>query len=275
MFKKDNLLIFCLACLMVAGCKSGGKIPNLKFESVNSNVYSPNDNYRQDLSAWRNYYQHCTNEPLFDDAFYLQLQDKIYIGSINNRQGIDINKGTVLLDTGKHFANVFKLMSIQNAFNCYDTLSLVGNLKTSFCHEVIEGLNASAEYKALETWIDTTEIKIRISTLYTIELLPDKLIELFNTTKDTSLIYFKELLLKPGNVLLGETVEILGFTADFPLKTKLSRAQQEQFTKGVYFHLDGSADNASVILLANNDLRIQLNKRYTVLGKFLHLRNNE
>lgn len=273
MRKKDNLLIFCFTCLIVAGCTSGKKPAKEKLESVVSDVYSPNDDYRQALSEWKSYYQHCTGEPLFSDAFYLQLQDKIYIGSINNRQGIDINKGTLLLDTGRHFANVFKLLSIQNAFNCYDTMALAGNLKLSFYKEVIECLKSSPGYTALTTLIDTTQMKIRINTLYTIELIPEKLVELFDTTRDTSLIRFKELLLKPGNVLLGETVEILGFTSDFPLRARLSPSQQQQLAKGVYFHLNNSGDNASVILLANNDLRIQLNKRYTVLGKFLQLQS--
>jgi len=275
MLKKDKLLIFSIACIVVSGCKSTPKSPKLEFETVNSDAYSPNDDYKQALSQWKSYYQHCTNEPLFPDAFYLQLQDQIYIGSINSRQGIDINKGTVLLDTGRHFANVFKLLSIQNAFNCYDTMTLAGNLKKSFYKEVVECLNASPGYKGLTTAIDTTRMKVRVSTLYTIELIPAKLIELFSTTKDTSLIRFKELLLKPGNVLLSETVEVLGFAADFPLRTNLPREQQAQFMKGVYFNLDGSNDNASLILLANNNLRIQLNKRFTVLGKFLQLMSNE
>ena len=273
MLKKDTLLTFCFACVIIVGCKSNTKSPTLKFESVSSNVYSPNDNYRQALSEWKRYYQHCTSEPLFSDAFYLQLQDKVYIGSINSRQGIDINKGTVLLDTSRHFANVFKLLSIQNAFNCYDTMALVGNLKTSFYNEVIEGLNASPGYKTLATVIDSSQMKTRISTLYTIGLIPEKLIELFNTTTDTSLIHFKELLLRLGNVLLDQTVEILGFTADFPLKAKLSFTEQQELTKGVYFNLNASSDNVSLILLANNNLRIQLNKRYTVLGKFLQLKS--
>jgi hypothetical protein len=275
MLKKDRLIIFCFACLIIAGCTSGEKPAKVKFESVTSDVYSPNDDYRQALSEWKSYYQHCTGEPLFSDAFYLQLQDKIYIGSINNRQGIDINKGTALLDTGRHFANVFKLLSIQNAFNCYDTMALVGNLKASFYREVIECLNASPGYGELATAIDTTQMKVRINTLYTIELVPEKLVKLFDTTKETSLIRFKELLLKPGNVLLGETVEILGFTSDFPLRARLSAPQQKELVKGVYFNLNGPGDNASVILLANNDVRIQLNKRFTVLGKFLQGKNNE
>ena len=275
MLKKDNLLIFCFSWLIMSGCTSAKKQQQLKFEWISSNVYSPNDDYRQALSEWGRYYQHCTSEPLFSDAFYLQLQDKIYIGSINNQQGIDINKGTVLLDTGSHFANVLKLLSVENAFNCYDTMALVGNLRTSFYREVNECLTTFPGYKTLATVIDTTQMKVRVNTLYTIELVPQKLIELFNTTKDTSLINFKELLMKPGNVLLGETVEILGFSVDLPLRAALPPAQRQQFTKGVYFSLDNSGDRANVILLANNDLRIQLNKRYTVLGKFLQLTNKE
>jgi len=272
---RDRLLFFWIVYVIVSGCKSTSRSPTLEFEPVNSDVYSPNDDYKQALSQWKSYYQHCTSEPLFPGAFYLQLQDKIYIGSINSRQGIDINKGTLLLDTGRHFSNVFKLLSIQNAFNCYDTMTLVGNLRKSFYNEVIEGLNSSPGYKALTTVIDTAQMKVKVNTLYTIELIPAKLIELFNTTKDTSLIHFKELLLKPGNVLLSETVEVLGFTADFPLKGKLSSEQQAQFIKGVYFNLSGPGDNANLILLANNNLRIQLNKRFSVLGKFLQLMSNE
>jgi len=275
MSKKDNVLIFSFFLLIVGGCTSTTKPTKLKFESVNSSVYSPNEDYRQSLSQWKSYYQHCTNEQLFPDAFYLQLQDRVYIGSINNRKGIDINKGIVLLDTSRHFENVFKLLSIQNAFNCYDTMQLVGNLQTSFYNEVIEGLNLAPGYKSLAAKIDSAQMKIRVNTLYTIGLVPDKLIELFNTTEDTSLIRFKELLLRPGNVLLAQTVEILGFTADFHLKMKLSSTEQEQLTKGVNFNFPNSTDNASFILLANTNLRIQLNKRYTVLGRFLQLMSSQ
>jgi hypothetical protein len=273
--KKDNVLIFSLLIFSTFGCTSSTKTTKLKFEAVNSSAYSPNDDYRQSLSEWKRYYQHCTNEPLFADAFNLQLQDKVYIGSINNRTGIDINKGIILLDTSRHFLNVFKLLSIQNAFNCYDTIELTGNLKSSFYNEVIEGLNASPGYTSLTTKIDSSQMKIRVNTLYTIGLVPDKLIELFNTTKDTSLIHFKELLLQPGNVLLAQTVEILGFSADFPIKSKLSSTQQAELTNGLHFNLKNQADNANLILLANDNLRIQLNKRYTVLGKFLQLMSNE
>jgi len=273
MLKKDNVLIFSFLVLVIGGCTSPTKEGKLRFETVSSSVYSPSEDYRQSLSQWKIYYQHCTNEPLFPDAFYLQLQDKVYIGSINNGQGIDINKGIILLDTSRHFENVFKLLSIQNAFNCYDTMDLVGNLKTSLYNQVIEELSSSSEYKTLATVIDSANMKVRINTLYTIRLIAEKLIDLFNTTKDTSLIHFKDLLLQPGNVLLTQTVEMLGFTADFRLKVELSSTEQQLLTKGVYFNLNGSNDNASLILLANKNLRIQLSKRYTILGQFLQLRS--
>ena len=273
--EKYSVVIFLFLFFTIYGCRRATRPTKLKFEAVSSTVYSPNEGYRQSLSEWKRYYQHCTSEPLFRDAYYLQLQDQVYIGSINNREGIDINKRIILLDTSRHFANVFKLLSIQNAFNCYDTIDLVGNLKASFYNEVAEGLNASSGYRSLASTIDSSQMKIRINTLYTIALIPEKLIELFNTTKDASLIHFKELLLQPGNVLLAETVEILGFTADFPLKKKLSSAEQEQLIKGVNFNLKSTTDNASLILLANSNLRIQLNKRYTVLGKFLQLMSND
>jgi len=272
--KKDIVLIFSFFVFAICGCSPATKPSKLRFEAVSNSIYSPNEDYRKSLSEWKSYYQHCTSEPLFPDVYYLQLQDQVYIGSINNRQSIDINKGIILLDTSGHFGNVFKLLSIQNAFNCYDTIDLVGNLRASFYNKVTEGLSASPVYKSLASAIDSSQMKIRINTLYTIALVPEKLIELFNSTKDTSLIRFKQLLLQPGNVLLAETVEILGFTADFPLKT-LPPAQHQQLAKGINFNLTNPTDNASLILLANNNLRIQLSKRYTVLGKFLQLMNNE
>ena len=269
---KLKLLNCCFLCSILPACH-GAKQPKLKFESVRSDIYSPNDDYRTALTEWTNYYQQCTNEQLFSDAFYLQLQDKVYIGSINNQHAIDVNKGIIILDTSNNFGNVFKLLSIKNAFNCYDTIALAGNLRASFYNELVSGLNASPEYKTLIPAIDTGQMKIRISTLYTIALMPDRLVELLNTTKDTSLKRFKELLLTPGNVLLGQTVEILGFIAEFPLKTQPSPALRKQLAKEVFFNLNNSRDNASIILLSNNNLRFQLNKRYSVLGKFLQLKS--
>ena len=269
----DRLTSCCIIFILFVACNGHSTQPKLKFEPVSNDVYSPNENYRNVFSAWKDYYLHCTNQQLFSDAFYLQLQDRVYIGSINNQHAIDVNKGIVVFDTSNKYGNVFNLLSIKNAFNCYDTITLSGNLKTSFYNELIGALSASAEYKSLASAIDTAQMKIRITTLYTIALMPDKLIELLSTTKDSSLHRFKELLLTPGNVLLAQTVDIFGFIAEFSPKTKLSRTQQNDLAKERFFDLSNSRDNASIILLSNNNLRVQLNKRYSVLGKFLQLKS--
>jgi hypothetical protein len=95
---------------------------------------------------------------------------------------------------------------------------------------------------------------------------------MLSTTHDSSLIRFKELLLKPENALLAQTVEVLGFSAEFPLKMNLSTTQVTQLAKEFFFNINSSTDTGSIILLSNNNLRIQINKRYTVLGRFLKLK---
>jgi hypothetical protein len=270
-FKK--FLAFYFTCAILLACRSNTKQPTLEFEPVSSDAYSPSDDYKKALAEWKNYYQRCTNQQLFSDAFYLQLQDKVYIGSINNQRAIDVNKGIIILDTANNYGNVFKLLSIENAFNCYDTMALVGSLKTSFYNELVKALNTSPEYKDLTFAVDSTQMKISINTLYTIALMPDKLIQLLDSTTDTSLMRFKQLLLTPGNVLLGETVEVLGFKAEFPLKTEMSSTTRKELAKEVSFNLNKYGDNVRLQLLSNGDLRVQLNKRYSVLGKFLWLKS--
>ena len=269
----DRLTAWCIVFIIFAGCNSPTTRTNLKFDAIRSNIYSPNENYRKVFSAWKSYYQRCTNQQLFPEAFYLQLQDQVYIGSINNQHAIDVNKGIMILDTSNNYGNVFNLLSIKNAFNCYDTIALVGNLKASFYNELVDALSNSAQYKGLVSSIDTGQLKIRITTLYTVALMQDRLIELLSTTKDSSLHRFKELLLTPGNVLLAQTVDIFGFIAEFPAKAQLSPGQRTQLSQEKFFNLNSSRDNASIILLSNNNLRVQLNKRYSVLGKFLQLKS--
>lgn len=273
MSKKINFSLFCVIYLVLAGCNSGTEPILLKAVPVSSGTYSPGDDYTKALLEWKDYYRRCTNEQLFPDAFYLQLQDKVYIGSINNQHAIDINKGITVLDTSNRYGNIFSLLSIKNAFNCYDTLALVANLKTSFYHELAGALNSSPGFRSLTATIDTGQMKIRITTLYTISLKLDNLVQLLDTTKDSSLIRFKKLLLIPGNVLLAQTVDIFGFIAEFPLNAKLSPTQQQQLAREVFFNLNNSRDNASLILLSNGHLRLQLNKRYSVLGKFLQFKS--
>jgi len=210
------------------------------------------------------------NEQLFPDAFYLQLQDKVNIGSINNEQERDVNKKINILDTSNN-KNIFNLFAIVNSSNCSDTIHLNGPLKKDFYREVVNALSISPGYKELPAAIDTGQMKIKIGVAFNNTLRLDSLINLLNRTQDSSLIHFKDLLLLPENALLAQTVDILGFSAEFPLKMKLSAQQKQQLEKGISFDMNTSNDNVRLALLSDN-VHVQVNKRYSVLGRFLKLK---
>jgi len=271
MFPKNNLIVFFCICVAIVGCNTGSKQPRVKFETVSDSLYKPDDNYKQNLIIWKNYYEQCMKEQLFTDAFYLQLQDKLNIGSINNEHEMDVNKGIHILDTSNN-NNIFNLLAFINSNNCGDTIHLNNNLRISFYDEVVKALDSSPEYKNLTANFDSLLMTIKIGTVYSTALRPDSLISILNRTKDSSLMYFKELLLRPENALLAQTVDILGFSAEFPLKTRLPASQEKQLAKKVSFTVDGSNENGSIMLLSNNTLFIKINKRYSVLGRFLKLK---
>jgi len=270
MFSKNNIFLLFYICLGAAGCNQGSKETKLRFEAVSDSLYKPDDNYKQTLLLWKNYYEHCMNEQLFTDPFYLQLQDKINIGSINSEHELDVNKRINILDTSNS-KNIFDLFAIVNSSNCGDTMHLNNQLKKDFYREVVNALSASLEYKGLTAAVDTSQMKIKIGTTFNNTLREDSMISLLNRTKDPSLIQFKELLLKPENALLAQTVDIFAFSAEFPLTTKLSPMQEQQLIKGVSFNINSSNDNVRITLLPEI-IRFQVNKRYSVLGRFLKLK---
>ena len=270
MLNKNNYLILFCICMAVTGCNQGSKEPKLKFESISDSLYHPDDNYKQALFIWTHYYEKCMNEQLFPDAFYLQLQDKVNIGSINNEQERDVNKKINILDTSNN-KNIFNLFAIVNSSNCSDTIHLNGPLKKDFYREVVNALSISPGYKGLTAVVDTAQMKIKIGATFNNTLRPDSLISLLTRTQDSSLIRFKELLLLPENALLAQTVDIFGFSAEFPLKMELSAQQKQQLDKGVSFDMNMSGDNVRLSLLSDI-VRVQVNKRYSVLGRFLKLK---
>jgi len=272
MFKNNKLFIVYFICVVFVSCNLAGKEKaKLTFVPVSDSLYRPNDDYQQTLLLWKNYYEQCINMKLFPDAFYLQLQNKVYIGSINNEHEIDVNQGIHILDTS-NYKNLFNLLAILNSANCSATINLNNTLKREFYGEVLQALNTSTDYKSLAAVFDTGQMKIKTGSVYDNTLRTDSLINLLNRTHDTSLIRFKELLLMPENVLLAQTIEVFGFSAEFPLKSALSAIQKKQLTKEVLFNINNSNEMGSIMLLSNNNLRIQINKRYTVLGRFLKLK---
>ncbi len=275
MFNNNRLFILCFICVALLSCNMNTREKaKLSFISVSDSVYKSSDEYKRDLAVFKKYYEKCANEQLYPDVFYLDLQQKMYIGSINNEQELVVNKGINVLDTSKG-KNIFDLLAVISSSNCDDTISLNSNMRTVIYTDVINALNSLPEYKSLSTVIDTVQMKLKIGTVYNTTLRTDSLISLLDRTQDSSLIRYKQLLLMPRNALLAQTIDVMGFTAEFPLKGKLSNQQKKQLVKEVYISPEGANEYSSILLLPNNNLRIQINKRYTVLGRFLQLREEE
>ncbi len=274
MFKNNILFAVYLICVALISCNAGTKErTRLTFVTINDSLYKSNDDYQQSLLSWKNYYEQCINRELFPNAFYLQLQDKMYIGSINNEHERDVNKAIHILDTS-NYHTLFNLLAITNSANCSNFINLNSALKKEFLDEVLQALHALTDDKNMEAVLDTEHMKIKIGSLYENTLKTDSIISLLNRTQDSSLIRFKELLLKPENVLLAQTIEAFGFNVELPLKSKLSAIQEKQLKKPVFFTTDSSKNNAIITLVSNNTIRIQINKRYTVLGTFLKLKQD-
>ncbi len=272
MFMENKLFIGYFICAALLSCNLGSKEKTkLILMPVSDSLYNSNDAYKQNLSVWRSYYEKCMQGQLFQNAFYLQLGNKVNIGSINNAHELNVNSGARLLDTS-HNKNIFNLLSIVKWNNCNDTINLNDKLRVDFFSEVVNALNASPEYKSLVTIIDAKQMSIKLESIGIDTLVNDSLINLLSTTHDSSLIHFKELLLKPENALLAQTVEVLGFNAEFTIKKKLSMKEEKQLAKGIFFNVNSSNDRVGILLLSNNKLHIQVNKRYTVLGGFLKLK---
>jgi hypothetical protein len=275
MFSNPRLSILCFICAALFSCNMNTKEKtNLSFVSISDSLYKSNDEYKQNLAVFKNYYEKCANEQLYPDVFYLELQKKMYIGSINNEHELVVNKGINVLDTSNG-KNVFDLLAVISSSNCSDTISLNSNMRKVIYADVVAALNTLPEYKNLSAIIDTVQMKLRIGTVYNSTLRSDSLISLLNRTQDSSLIQYRQLLLTPGNALLAQTIDVMGFSAEFPLKGKLSGLQKKQLGKEVYVNPEGATEYGSILLLPNNNLRIQINKRYTVLGRFLQLREEK
>ena len=272
MSSHPRLSILCLISAVLFSCNMNTREKTkISFVTISDSVYKSNDEYKQQLAIFKNYYEKCANEQLYPDVFYLELQEKMYIGSINNEHELVVNKGINILDTSKG-KNIFNLLAVISSSNCNDTISLNSNMRKVIYGDVVNALNTLPEYKSLSTVIDTVQMKLKIGTVYNSTLRTDSLISLLNRTQDSSLIRYKQLLLTPGNALLAQTIDVMGFSAEFPLKGKLSARQKTQLEKEVFVNPENGREYGSILLLPNNNLRIQVNKRYTVLGRFLQLR---
>ncbi len=259
------------ASVALAGCNTDGKEATLKFESVSDSLYQPGGDYLETSLLWKKYYEDCMFQQIMPDAFYLQLQSEIYISSINNQNEVVVNKGIHLIDTSNN-KEISSLLVVLGSGNCRESqLPLNKALKQRFFMEVQRVLNKSPEYKNIAVALDSGAIKIQTGSLYHNALRLDSLVRLFKTTKDSSLLRYRDLLLEPENVLLGQAVELFGFTAEIPLKQKPDAVLAAKLSTEQLFEPDNPNEHVSIRLLPENILQVQLNKRYTVLGRFFKL----
>ena len=267
-----QIFLFFLCYAAFDGCHSTPEKEGIHFELVNADAANDSlsvhmADYREDFTQWKAVYKQCMHDTLFPDAFYLGLQTNLGIGSISNQIEQNINKQITVLDTSAK-GNILDIIAVNNSANCFSKINLNKNLQDSFYNELIRSLKNSGEYKYLSDLVDTNQITFRISTLIDYSIRPDTLVHILQRTNDSSLLYFKQMLTTPGNVLLVRAGMIFGFYSEFHLKRKLSSEEVGKFKNEVNFKSGDHGENGSIKLLANQNLQVLINRNYTVFGQF-------
>jgi hypothetical protein len=234
---------------------------------VNDSLTVHQANYKENFIQWKAVYEKCMHDTLFSNAFYLGLQRNLGIGSISNQTVQNVNREITVLDTsGK--SDIFDIIAVNNSANCFSKINLNKNLQDTFYNELIRNLESAGDYSFLSDLVDTNQITFHISTLIDYSIRTDSLVNVLQRTRDSSLLYFSQLLTTPGNALLVRAGMIFGFDAQFHLKRKLSLEEEGKLKNEVFFKLGDHGDKGSIKLLANQNLKVVVNKNYTVFGQF-------
>jgi hypothetical protein len=267
MLKKITSSFFYCIVLISVGCNQGVKNKKIVYVAISDSSYRHDSSYEQSFRQWKKVYEECMNYQLFPNAIYMGLQEKVSVGSINNKLAQNVNAGISVLDT-TYSKNLFNLFSVIGTSNCYSKINLNKNLQNEFYSELKRVLNQLKQYQYLNDLIDTTQMTFRITTLLDNSILPDSLVSMLQRTKDTSLLHFKELLLTPGNALLIHDAMIFGFIGEFPVRKKLPAIDEKKFNDEVFFNFGNRDETGSIKLLPNYHLKVSINKYYTVFGEF-------
>ena len=273
MTKIPNQFVGFVLCIsLLAGCRTTSEKTELQYEALNADVINDSlsihlPGYKEDQNIWKTAYEHCMNDTLFHNAIYLGLQDKIGISSICSQKALNINKQISVLDTSAN-GNIFNILSVNNSANCFSKINLNKRLQDSFYVELIRNLRKAGVYSFLSNLIDTNQIVFKIGTMTDISLRPDSLVSLLQRTKDSSLIYFRQILTTPGNGLLARVAMVLDFDAQFHLKRKLSAGESDSLKNQVYFVLGDYGERGSAQMLPNQEIKVVINRNYIVFGEF-------
>jgi hypothetical protein len=271
--KKNCRVIFIvLFFFTLLRCHSKPEQTAMHFEVVNADKITDSlsahlINYKEDFTHWKSVYEHCLHDTLFPDAFYLGLQNSMGIGSVSNMTVQNINGQITVLDTSGN-RDILNIIAINNSANSFSNINLNKNLQDSFYNELIRNLRSSGNYAYLADAVDTDQIVFKITTLIDYAIRPDTLMQRLQQTKDSSLLFFRNILTTPGNALLVRSVMIFGFSSEFHLKRKLKDEEADAFKNQVYFKLGDAGGNGSIRLLSNQNLEVVINKNYTVFGQF-------
>ncbi len=272
-YNKNCRIFFIILCsFTLLRCHSKPEQTSLYYELVNADKISDSlsshlVNYKEDFTQWKTVYENCLHDSLFPDAFYLGLQNSLGIGSVSNMTVQNINGQITVLDTSGN-RDILNIIAINKSANCFSKINLNKNLQDSFYNELIRNLKISGNYSYLADAVDTDQIVFKITSLIDYAIRSDTLMQRFQQTKDSSLLYFRKILTTTGNAMLVRSAMIFGFSAEFHLKKKLKTAEADAFKNEVYFKLDDQVGNGSIRLLSNQNLEVVINKNYTVFGQF-------
>jgi hypothetical protein len=274
MLKTVCYIAFAACCFTTfLQCNSkGSETPVIQYEVVSAGQVSDSLSahmpyYKEDLKDWKSVYAACLHDSLFLDAFYLGLQTNLGIGGISNQYVRNINKQITVLDTSAN-GNLFDILAINKAGNCFSRINLNKNLQDEFYNELVSILRSSADDAYLADLIDSNQISFIIPTMTDYSIRPDTLVSILGRTKDSSLVEFKRLLTTPGNALLIRAGMIFGFDSEFHLKRNLTPAEQEKIKNEVSFTSGTNGAKGSIKILPNQNLRINIVRNYTVFGQF-------
>ncbi|HEY4936671.1 MAG TPA: hypothetical protein VII44_08830 [Puia sp.] len=273
MIKRDNPLIIFLFCVIAfVRCHSPQEKEELHFEVVDASVVSDSlsvhqVNYKEDYNKWKAVYEQCMHDTLFHNAFYLGLQYNLGIGSVSNQTVQNINKQITVLDTSDK-KDIFDIIAVNNSANCFSKINLNKNLQDTFYNELIRNLKNAGDYTYLSDLVDTNQITFKIGTMIDYSIRTDSLIRILQRTKDSSLLYFRQILTTPGNALFVRAGMIFGFDAQFHLKRKLTSGEASKLKNEVFFKLGDHGDRGSIQMLPDQSLKVVVSKNYTVFGQF-------
>jgi hypothetical protein len=270
---RTKILTWLFFCWVIfPGCHSVPEKPTIQYEVLNTtpiidSLSARFKDYKENFNLWKTVYEQCVNDTLFQNAFYLGLQQNLHIAGISNQEVLNLNKDITILDTSSK-GDIFNIIAIYKSANCFSKINLNKYQQDIFYNELTGDLDSSGDFTFLSGMIDTSQINFNIGTLTDFSIRIDSLVSTLQRTKDSSLLYFRQLLITPGNALFARAVMILGFDAEFYLKRKLNPEETARFQHEVFFKMGNYGDKGSIQILPDQRMKVVISKNFTVFGQF-------